>query len=319
MNTPNRETQLWYWLLFSGVMPTTRAKTLLDAWRINGSTLEAALAALPGSALAAGFTAEEARAAHPPTTLETITALRWDETLYPKGLLQLELKHRPALLFYRGEPRLLYARPLLVIPPAPLDDVHTLLLQEMLSCLLGENLLPAAVRGSVQAECLLSELADAEGDLLLFARHGLESVALSAGEQYLLESERLLLLSPLLPNVAANAKWDAALLQVELAAADHVLWISATPPAAPINGARTLWITAEPPNTPPLPGLRCTAEASDVLQWLLESAPATPTPSAAAASVEAPPLPPLPPSEALRILERGGAIPEALRRRLLGQ
>ncbi len=51
MNAANRETQLWYWLLYKEGLATSRAKSLLETWRTQGTTLEAALAALPESAI----------------------------------------------------------------------------------------------------------------------------------------------------------------------------------------------------------------------------------------------------------------------------
>jgi len=125
-----------------------------------------------------------------------------------------------------------------------------------------------------------------------------------------------LLVSPLHPGATANAKWDASLLQVELGAAELLLWVSATAPIGSLPATRTLWLTPTPPSVTPLPGLQITDEPGEVLLWLSQSGGEPPAPSAEA-PLTAPPLPPLPPAEALRILERGGAIPEVLRRRLL--
>jgi len=315
VNAVDRETQLWYWLLYKEGLTTARAKSLLETWRTQGITLEAALAALPESALAAGFSDAEIAALRPPERLESVAAIRWNEPLYPSRLLQLEAKSRPALLFYRGDPRLL-ARPLLVVPPAPLHDAAAALLQEALSQLLGEGMLPAATRGAAQATLLLGELADSEGEALLFVRQGLETLELSPQEQRFLAEGRLLLVSPLHPDATANAKWDASLLQVELGAAELLLWVSATAPIGSLPATRTLWLTPTPPAVTPLPGLQITDEPGEVLLWLSQSGGEPPAPPAEA-PLTAPPLPPLPPAEALRILERGGAIPEVLRRRLL--
>ncbi len=321
MMSPNRETQLWYWFLHSGAIPTARAKQLLDAWRVTGTTLETVLASLPASALRAGLNSEEVQALRPPWALETITALRWNEPLYPKGLLDLELKIRPALLFYRGDPHLL-ERPVLEIAVAPLDETTTPLLQEALSQILGEAVLPATLRGSAQAATVLEELTDSEGDVLLFTRQGLETVELTKTERRLLDEGRMLLLSPLSPKATANGKWDASLLQVELAIARNILWVSSTPPTAPANNRRTLWLTSQAPEVMPLPGLQMTDEPADLSLWLLQNGAAnagTAERTTITDAIAATPLPPLPPTEALHILERGGAIPEALRRRLLGQ
>ena len=316
MTHSDRETQLWYWLLYSGVLPTTRAKNLLSSWATEGLSAESVLDSLPATALQAGLNNAEASALKPPKTLETVTALRWNEALYPKGLLTLDLKLRPALLFYQGNPKLL-ERSLLAIPPAPTETTTTLLLQETLSQLLGDTSLPAALLGSAQATILLGELADSEGDALLFVRQGLGTIEITGEEQRLLNDGRLLLLSPLNPATPANAKWESALFQVELAAAEHVLWVSHESPDVFINKLPVLWLTPDPASATSMPGYRITDEPGDVPLGLLEntSLPAvTDTTSFMEASSV---LPPLPPSETLRILERGGAIPEALRRRLL--
>lgn len=316
MTHSGRETQLWYWLLYSGVLPTTRAKNLLSSWAAEGLSAESVLDSLPTTASQAGLNNAEANALKPPKTLETVTALRWDEALYPKALQTLDLKLRPALLFYQGNPKLL-ERSMLAIPPAPMETVTTLLLQETLSQVLGDTSLLAALRGSAQATILLGELADSEGDALLFVRQGLGTIEITGEEQRLLNDGRLLLLSPLNPAAPANAKWESALFQVEMAAAERILWVSHESPDISINKLPILWLTPDPASATPMPGYRITDEPGDVPLWLLEntSLPAMPdtTDLMEVSSV----LPPLPPTEALRILERGGAIPEALRRRLL--
>lgn len=315
MTHSDRETQLWYWLLYSGVLPTTRAKSLLSSWSKEGLSVESVLDSLPMNGSRTGLDDTEASALKGPQRLEKITALRWNEDCYPKGLETLDLKFRPALLFYQGNPKLL-TRPVLAIPAAPLDAATTLLLQETLGQVLGDTTLPSATRGSAQAAILLDELADSEGDALLHVRQGLDTIELSEAEQRLLADGRLLLLSPLNPTAPANAKWEPVLLQVELATAEHILWVSNESPPAFTHCAPTLWLTPNPASAPPTAGLRASDEPGDVLLWLLEKSPAPETLDTMTLSAT-PVLPPLPPEEALRILERGGAIPEALRQRLL--
>ncbi|MBN1921993.1 MAG: hypothetical protein JW892_12160 [Anaerolineae bacterium] len=315
MTHSDRETQLWYWLLYSGVLPTTRAKNLLSSWSKERLSVESVLDSLPLKGSQAGLNDAETRALKPPPRLETITALRWNEDGYPKGLETLDLKLRPALLFYQGNPKLL-ARPLLAIPPAPLDTASTLLLQETLGQVLGDATLLAATHGSAQAAILLNELTDSEGDALLYVRQGLNTIEHSKEEQRLLVEGRLLLLSPLNPTAPANPKWEPVLSQVELAAAEHILWVSSEPPTTSTDRAPTLWLTPTLASAPTMTGLRASDEPGDVLLWLLEKSSAPETPDTMTLS-ETPVLPPLPPDETLRILERGGAIPEALRQRLL--
>lgn len=312
----SRETRLWYWLLFHSGLPAMRVKTILESWQQSANTLEAALAALPQSALAAGFNPEELPALQPPATLAAIHALRWNETLYPSSLLQLEVRWRPALLFYIGEPQLL-SRPLLLFAPAPLDAQAAPMLEEALGQLIGDaTFLPSAIRGTAQALALLNELMDSEGEGLLFVRQGLETLTLTAQEQQLLQQGRLLLISPLDKETPANPKWEAALVRVEFHAARHVLWISTTTPTPPFTDARTLWLTPTLPATPSMPAMHITDESSELIPWLLAAA-TTSSPPKTRAPLPAPAtLPPLPPAETLRILERGGTVPEVLRRRL---
>ncbi len=311
----SHETQLWAWFLFASGLPTSRAKHLLDGWQSAKRNLADTLATLPGAATGLGLTAEEARILRPPATLPPITALRWDEPLYPAGWRQLPLESRPALLFHRGDAHLLQ-RPLVYLQPVAIPPDERDIAHETLSLLLGEPFLVAATRGSDQAALLLEEMADSEGELLLFARCGQEQLTPTGREVALLAEQRLLLVSALPPAAPGNPRWDTLLTQVEAAAALRCLVIGSAPQPAtpPWPPTPTLYVTAQSP----APAAPATADPTEALLWLtapehLET-PATAPPSP---EPEAEPAPP--PEETLRILAQGGHIPNILRERLQGK
>ena len=326
-----KETQLWAWLLFNAGLAPQRAKTLLAAWDQRGLTLRAVLDALPAQANALGLTPEETAKLHPPHELPDVTALRWNEPLYPMGLQQLPSKLRPALLFYTGEASLMM-RPIIYLAPGSLDDETRELLQETVGILLGEGLLLAAFRESPQAAVLLEEMIASEGEALLFAKQGLEQLTLPEHEQALLRSGRLLVLSPLPPNTPPNPAWDDVLQQVAAGAAMRRVYSSATALDKTGGGtnalANALLLTASPATHVPQ-GIRAVADAAEAALWLTElpTAPVStaqqtaalpsPPPSLELAT-ELPSDPPPSPAEALRVLEKGGRVPEALKKRLFG-
>ena len=315
----SHETQLWAWFLFASGLPTSRAKHLLDGWPTAKRNLTDTLAALPGAATGLGLTVEEARILRPPATLPPITALRWNEPLYPAGLRRLPLDSRPALLFYRGDMRLLQ-RPLVYLQPVAIPPDEHDSAQETLGLLLGESFLVAATHGSAQATLLLEEMSHSEGEMLLFARCGLEQLTPTGREAALLAEHRLLLVSPLPPATPGNPRWDTLLTQVEAAAALRCLVIGSAPQPAtpPWQLTPTLYVTAQSP----APAAPATSDPTEALLWLLGPEHLK-TPAAIAAPAPTPPepeaAPAAPPEETLRILEQGGHIPSILRERLLGK
>ncbi|MBN2391778.1 MAG: hypothetical protein JXR84_13715 [Anaerolineae bacterium] len=321
------ETQLWMWFLFNAGLAPLRAKTLLAMWDQRGLTLRAVLEALPAQAKALGLTPEEATKLHPPRELPDVSALRWNETLYPLGLQQLPFKLRPALLFYTGELSLLM-HPMIYLAPGLLDAETHELLQETVGILLGENLLLAAFRESLQAALLLEEMIASEGEALLFAKQGLEQLTLPEQEQTLLQDERLLVLSPLPPTTLPNPAWDDVLEQVAAAAAMRRVYsgpAALDKTEAGTNALANALLLAASPGTNAPQGIRVVTNAAEAALWLTElpTAPVSPTQQAAAMpspELAAAPLADSPPSptEALRILEKGGRVPEALKKRLFG-
>ncbi len=321
----DNETQLWAWFLFSAGLAPQRAKTLLSAWDQRGLTLRAVLEALPAQANALGLTPEEAAKLHSPHELPDVDALRWNEPLYPMGLHQLPFKLRPALLFYTGELSLLM-RPIIYLAPGPLDDETQELLQETVGILLGENLLLAAFRESPQAALLLEEMIASEGEALLFAKQGLAHLTLPEQEQSLLQAGRLLILSPLPPNAPPNPAWDDVLQQVTASAAMRCLYSSTTALDKTEVSTNSLLLAASPRTHAPQ-DMRVATNAVEAVLWLTEL-PVTPVnmaqqmpPTASPSSgltVEPPADPPPSPAEALRVLEKGGRVPDALKKRLLG-
>ncbi len=319
----DNETQLWAWFLFNTGLAPQRAKTLLHEWEQRDLTLRAVLEKVPAQASALGLTAEEVAKLRPPHNLPDVAALRWNEPLYPMGLRQLVFKLRPALLFYTGELSLLM-RPIIYLMPGPLDDDTQELLQETVGILLGENLLLAVFRESPQAALLLEEMAASEGEALLFAKQGLTHLTLPDQEQALLSDGRLLILSPLPPTAPSNPAWDDVLQQVAASAALRRVCSSATTlPVDPDAAASTLLLAANTTTRTPR-GIHVAGSAVEALTWLTELPPApvnaaqpqmTPSPGLTA---ELPTDPPPTPAEALRVLEKGGRVPEALRKRLFG-
>jgi hypothetical protein len=321
------ETQLWAWFLFNARLAPQRAKTLLSAWDQRGLTLRAVLEALPAQAAALGLTPEETAKLHPPHELPDATALRWNEALYPLGLHQLPFKLRPALLFYTGDLSLLM-RPIIHLAPGPLDDETRELLQETVGILLGENLLLAAFRESQQATLLLEEMIASEGEVLLFAKQGLAHLTLPEQEQALLQDGRLLVLSPLPPNASPNLAWDDVLQQVATSAAMRCVYSHAAALNKTESHTNALLLAASPGMRAPQ-GVRVVTNAAEAALWLTEL-PAAPvstaqqshpvsSPSASLElAAEAPVGPPPSPAEALSVLEKGGRVPEALKKRLFG-
>lgn len=320
------ETDLWAWFLFNAGLAPQRAKTLLDSWEQRSLTLRAVLDALPAQAVALGVTPEEAAKLRPPRDLPAVAAARWNEPLYPLGLRQLPFKLRPALLFCAGELSLLM-RPLIYLPPGQLDDATRELLQETVSLLLGENLLLAAFRESPQAALLLEEMTASEGEALLLAQQGLAQLTLPEQEERLLQAGRLLILSPLPPNAPPNPAWDDVLQQVAAGAAWRRVYSDAAALSKIEASANAILLAASPTTRAPQ-GIRTVTNAAEAALWLTElsAAPvnAAPSPSPATASpafnltVDPPTDPPPSPAEALRILEKGGRVPEILKKRLLG-
>jgi hypothetical protein len=318
------ETQLWAWFLFHAGLAPQRAKTLLDHWDQRGLTLCAVLEALPAQADALGLMPDEAVKLHPPRNLPEVAALRWNEPLYPLGLRQLPLKLRPALLFYTGELSLLM-RPIIYLAPGPLDAETQELLQETVGILLGENLLLASFRESPQAALLLEEMTASEGEALLFAWQGLAQFTPPDQERALLQEGRLLILSPLPPASPLNPALDDILQQVAAGAAMRTVYSSATAPEKTETGANVLLLAAAPITRAPQ-GIRVVANAAEAALWLTEfpaapvstaqQMPATTAPPAFNLAADLPITPPPSPDETLRVLEKGGRVPEALKKRL---
>jgi hypothetical protein len=329
------ETSLWAWFLFRSGLPAQRAKTLLTEWTAQNLTLAAALEGLPARAAARGLTPDEAARLRPPAQLPAVRALRWNEALYPRQLYSLPLKLRPALLFYLGEVSLLM-RPIVYLKPDALSAADEDLLRELISLLLGEYFLPATFHGTRQAELLLEELADSEGELLLLARRGLADMPLTEPERTLLAAQRLLVATPLPPETLPNPAWDTVLFQVAQSTAAYC--VTTTPPtAADPQSPPTVLLSAASGMTLPA-YVHTVADAAEAAQWLTDGLsaalpPAAPTSEWRGAAESAwaeppldasplgeslPPEPPPPPAEVLRLLESGGHVPEVLRKRLLG-
>jgi hypothetical protein len=325
------ETQLWHWFVFQSDLPTARAKALLLRWSKEERTLEEVLSARPQDVSRFGLKPQERRALQPPETLPDVNAIRWNEARYPRGLHRLPLKLRPALLFVKGSSALL-EQPIVTVPPAPVAEEERELMREALSLLLGESLLPAAVQGSDQASLVLTEMAHTEGDVLLFVRAGLENVELDEKTRAMLDQERLLLASPLPPTTAPNPRWASVLIEVEAAAANRCVLTTSQPNVPQFLSNHpdlpTLWLHTSTGRAQVPSHVEHATDAAGLLLWLTEASaektpqdaqpPTSALDAARPLGAEPPSDPPPTPEETLRILQKGGDIPPALRKRLLG-
>lgn len=331
-------TGLWAWFLFDSGLPAQRAKGLLSAWQDQGLTLEAALAQLPGRARTLGLTPAEAARLALPEQLPERSALCWDDAFYPRGLRALPLRVRPALLFYQGEPVLL-SRPILTLAPSTLGGAtgdasspDRQLLRETLALLVGEAVLMAVYEGSDQAGLLLQEIADADGEALLFAKSGLDVRDPGPWEEALVEAGRLLIVSPLPGHVAYQPAWDQVLQEVAVAAAEALLLTgdAARLPQAVIGlGNKPAFaIAGATPEVSPAPNVQPSSNPAGVLTWLDDVLPTPgldetitvePDVDLADGEAEVELGPPPSPDEILDTLSKGGAIPDVLRKRLLGE
>ena len=162
---------------------------------------------------------------------------------------------------------------------------------------------------------------------MLLTRQGLNQGALPEREQARLDEGRLLRVTPLPPKTQVNPAWNQVLEQVAIAAATRCVFSDAQslPQQAPTTPSALLSTTGEsPPN-----GIHRVTNATDVLTWLLDipaptgqpgqdiQHPVTPH-SDALLAPEANLEPAPSPEEMLRTLEKGGNVPEALRRKLFG-
>jgi len=308
--TNHDPTALWHWFLFQSGLPTQRAKALLDTWQAQALPLAEALAA---PAQAPGLTSAERQQLQPPATLPSVQALRWDEYLYPAQLRALPLALRPALLFYQGDVTLL-RHPLLYLPPGMFTEAERQRAREVCALIVGEGDLPWAIHGSESAQLLIATLQESEGQLALLSPCGLELLQLNAAERQLLADDRLLLLTPLPPTFAANPALDKVLEQIAGAAATRCLLIGDEQRVL-IEGKPTLHLTTE------------AHDPAEALVWLAEgiaaaaTPPSSPPPAPTTTSAELgdpPTEPPPTPQETLQLLQQGGRVPPALRRRLLG-
>lgn len=311
----SEETAYWAWLLFASELPTARAKALLEAWQGQGGSLQTALQRLPQEAAALGLTADEAARLRPPARLAPIPALRWNEPLYPTGWQALPLRQRPALLFYRGDAALL-SRPRLYIPPAELAEANLEAARETLSLTLGERFTPVTLHGSPQSALLMEELQDSEGELILMGLQGLETYTPAPVEASLLEAGRLLWLTPLPPQAKPNPAWQALLEGLCGALAAHWL-LTTTGQHPPIPAGVSAACIAPDEGATLDAGIQRLASPAEIPLWLENLLAAEQTPSPESLPDSEPVLgPPPTPEEALRILQKGGRVPEVLRRRL---
>jgi len=311
------ETQLWTWFLFNSGLSPQRAKVLLAQWHSRNLSLQAALDMLPAQTQRLGLTKDEARTLTPPQNFSELPALRWNEGLYPQGLQELPLKLRPALLFYTGDSQLL-SRPIVYLYPDPLLPNTEEMLREIISLLLGENLLLAAFHDSPQAGLLLQEMNDSEGEAMLFVREGLDQLVLPQQIQAFVKEERLVIVTPLPPGSKPKPAWGPVLEQIAIAAARRC--IATTPPSEQSTSSKPTLLLSDCPVTPQA-HLHVADNPMEALVWLTDIPGLSPGPDPQAPLSAQPPTPEpaLTPEDILRTLETGGQVPDVLRKRLIGQ
>ncbi len=341
---------LWTWFVFDSGLPTQRAKALLESWQAQGIALAEALMRPQSQTTKLGITSGEAGllasglAASAPAA-PVVPALTWCDALYPSGLRSLPLKVRPALLFYQGDPALLSRMLVYLAPGAPVADALAAdsdeRTREVIGLLLDEHVLIATFEGTPQATLALDEMAMTEGELLLFTKSGLGRRSPTGLEQQLLEQDRLILLSPLPPNVAHLMSLDPILRQVAWYASNRVV-LTADPrdaelPAEWLAARPVLELAGDRPPRPDTTSWTTAIDPTDVLAWVegqldasrqevtanagtLDDLPWHQAPSLlpnASLLDDATPLPALSPDEILKTLSQGGTVPEVLRQRLL--
>lgn len=314
---------LWAWFVFKSGLSPIRAKELLVAWERRGLTLSEALRQLPQAAAELGLTPDETHGLRRPDHLTSMRALTWHHELYPAGLRHLPLRLRPALLFYRGEVSLL-SRPLVLLGPTqPTQQTPIDLLEETLDLILGEAWAIGAFDHTPQATLLLNALSHTEGEAVLFLRSGLEARQWCDKELTFLKTQRLVALSPLPPQTPEAPAWVPLLEHVAMAAASRI--ITAGSPEAITQFAQRcfdrplLGLTEHiPANTKKAGSFAITDQPTDILIWLTDESVLT-NRDLRETDTQPPmeqPKPELSPGEILAILESGGKIPSALRKRL---
>ncbi len=299
------------WFLFHSGLKTSRAKSLLHQWRRNGLTITEALQKLPDAADKLGLTSAEAARLKPPPNLPPVTALCWDDALYPAGLADLPLKQRPALLFYEGE-RDILRHNRIYLPASPASPEERELLQEAVEVLLGEGITPATFAGSETAEILLEVMATTEGHALLWADRGLNRTILSPQAQKWRDRQRLLIITPLPPGTRHNPAWRGLLHAVAEADAAGCITTEVTYPQTMSIVRPVLLLGGSADQSHPA-HVTASDEPLEILFWLPHESPAPPSPIPVAE-----PLPEytLTPEETLQLLESGGHVPDVLKARL---
>ncbi len=338
------DTALWAWFVFDSGLPTQRAKVLLEAWQAEGLSLAAALDRVQAQAMRLGLTTGEAQLLESGRAALRATpapppALTWRDELYPRGLRSLSLRVRPALLFYEGNPSHL-TRPIIYLAPGPVSADREELVREVLSLLLGEDIVVGMFDSTPQAALAVEEAMAAEGELLIFARAGLAQRMVLESERNLVASGRALLLSPLPPKIPYQPGLEAVLHQIAWYASERVILsadsASPAPPGDWLMSRPVLQLQSTPGRQSHLAGCTTATEPSDVLDWLEDRVTPGPLPGIAHEALQRPsspastpiaeddgaladaaPLPPLSPEEILQTLGKGGTIPDVLRRKIL--
>ncbi len=314
------ETELWSWLLFDAGLKTYTAKQLLTLLQDHNISLVELRQMAPAEIMAKGFGLYQSTLSQNPTLKKVTSAIRWNDPLYLKGLHDLEIKYKPALLFFNGNLALL-ERPVFYFLPGEITPPTAELLAGVVELLLDSSLLPAAFAGSPQERLLMDQMLVNDGEALIFTDQGLDHWTPPEEIAQNINAGRILLLSPLPPGTAANPALNLIIQRIVAAAADR--WIISSNPgnrtsSDGLSRPTLVLLQDNLPGTPQLPDVRNAMDIEDAIQWLNNSFIVDEELSAGPAEVPVEEkLPPLSTESALHILEQAGTVPEVLRKRLL--
>ncbi|TFG72550.1 MAG: hypothetical protein E4H27_02400 [Anaerolineales bacterium] len=317
---PDTETELWAWLLFDAGIKTYTAKQLFTLLQDKNISLQE-LRQMPHSEMTAkGFGSYQSTLSQNPIRKESISAIRWNAPLYPQGLHDLDIKYKPALLFFNGDLDLL-ARPIIYLLPGETTPPTAELLAGVVELLLDGSLLPAAFTGSPQERILIDQMMVNDGEALIFIDRGMDRWTPSEEIAQNINAGRIIALSPMPPGTAASPALNPIIQRIGAAAANRWVISSNLEKRAPADGLSRSTLHLLPdnvPGTPQLPAVRTAGDIEEAIHWINNSF--IPDEEQTAGQTEVPveeKLPPLSSASALQILEQGGTVPEVLRQRLL--
>lgn len=316
------ETALWARLLFGAGLKTYIAKQLLCLLHEKNLTLEEIIRMPSSQSSSMGFGPYQSALSQMPVGRPDTSAIRWNESLYPQGLHDLETKYKPALLFFSGALELL-ARPIIYLQPGELSAKGEELLPGLADILLDGSLLPAVFTGSPQENILIEQMSYSDGEVLIFVDQGLDRWTPSAEVAQHMHAGRIVALSPMPPGAEANPPLIPIIQKIGAAVAHR--WVISSrydnhSQYDSLSRSTLLLLSNTTPGAQQLPDTETAVDIADAIQWLNNTFNSDTEQSVGKEEVIAETnLPPISSEQALHILELGGKVPEALRQRLLGK